>query len=91
MSRAGQVRERRLGAIALGHLDRIGLNLVVAIEIPHDYSRFVDEPRLPILLPEVPRQDLLDFFDSYTIAVIVPPQDGLFEIVGRGGGKQAAD
>jgi hypothetical protein len=56
-----------------------------------DYSRFVDEPRLAILLPQVPRQDLLAFLDSYTIAVIAPRQDGLFEIVARGGGKQAAD
>jgi hypothetical protein len=46
-----------------------------------DYSRFLDQPKLAILLPEVLRQDLLDFLDSYTIAVIVPRQEGLFEIV----------
>lgn len=46
-----------------------------------DYSRFVDQPKLAILVPELPRQDLLDFLDSNTIAVIAPRPDGLFDIV----------
>jgi len=37
------------------------------------------------------RQDLLDFLDSYSIAVIAPRQDGRFERVSRWDGRQAAD
>jgi hypothetical protein len=53
-----------------------------------DYSRFVDQPKLAVLLPEVPRQDLLDFVDRYAVTVIAPRSDGLFEMV-RHAGKAA--
>jgi len=56
-----------------------------------DYSRFVDQAKLAILLPEGPRQDLLDFLDSYSIAVIAPRQGGRFETVSRWDERQAAD
>jgi hypothetical protein len=56
-----------------------------------DYSRFVDQAKLAILLPEGPRQDLLDFLDRYSIAVIAPRQGGRFETVSRWDERQAAD
>jgi hypothetical protein len=46
-----------------------------------DYGRFIDQPKLAILLPELSRRDLLDFLDTNSIAVIAPRPDGLFDIV----------
>ena len=49
-----------------------------------DYSRFVDQPKLAVLLPEVPGgEDLLGLLHSHSIAVIAPTSDGLFEMIAQ--------
>ena len=46
-----------------------------------DYSRFVDKPKLAVLLPELPRQDLRNFLHSHSISVIAPHSNGAFEML----------
>jgi hypothetical protein len=46
-----------------------------------DYSRFVERSKLAVLLPEVPRRDLLEFLQSHSIAVIAPQADNGFALV----------
>ena len=46
-----------------------------------DYSRFVDHANLAVLLPEVPRRDLLGLLHSHSIAVIAPRSDSLFKVI----------
>ena len=46
-----------------------------------DYSRFVDRPKLAVLLPEVPRRDLLEFLRIHSIAVIAPQADSAFKLI----------
>jgi hypothetical protein len=49
-----------------------------------DYSRFVDHAKLAVLLPEVPRRDLLDLLHKHSIVVIAPQSDGHFEVTAEG-------
>jgi len=47
-----------------------------------DYRRFVDRPhKLAILLPEVPRPDLLEYLRSNSVIVIAPTNEGDLEVV----------
>jgi hypothetical protein len=50
-----------------------------------DYSHFVDQSKLAVLLPEVPRRDLLNFLHSHSIAVIAPRPDGVFDMTAHDG------
>jgi hypothetical protein len=58
-----------------------------------DYRRFVDQPhKLAVLLPEVPRPDLIEFLHSNSITIIAPTADSRFEVVvpARSARKQSA-
>ena len=47
-----------------------------------DYRRFVQNPNsLAVLLPEIPRPDLVGFLRSNSISVIVPREDGAIEML----------
>lgn len=71
--------ETKLVIEAKGTVTREAIRMAVGQLL--DYSRFVDRPKLAVLLPEVPRRDLLEFLHSHSIAVIAQHSDGDFEVV----------
>ncbi len=64
---------------AMGTVTREAIRMAVGQLL--DYSRFVDQPKLAVLLPEVPRPDLLTFLRNHSVAVIAPRSDGLFDVI----------
>jgi hypothetical protein len=70
--------ERKLVIEAKGTVTREVTRMAIGQLL--DYSRFVDQPKLAVLLPEVPRRDLLNFLHTHSIAVIAPRPDGVFEL-----------
>ena len=70
---------REIASEAKGTVTREAIRMAVGQLL--DYSRFVDQAKLAVLLPEVPREDLLSFLRNHSIAVIVPRSGGLFEMV----------
>ena len=52
-----------------------------------DYRRFVDRPNLAVLVPEMPRRDLLEYLRSNHISVIAQTDEGRFGTVEHAGQK----
>jgi len=75
--------ERKLVIEAKGTVTREAIRMAVGQLL--DYSRFVDQSKLAVLLPEVPRRDLLNFLHSHSIAVIAPRPDGVFDMTAHDG------
>ena len=71
--------ESKLLIEAKGTVTREAIRMAVG-QILH-YSRFVDRPRLAVLLPEIPRRDLLNLLHSHSIAVLAPRPDRVFEML----------
>lgn len=47
-----------------------------------DYRRFVDKPhKLAVLLPEIPRPDLIEYLRANSVTLIAPTADGRIEVV----------
>jgi hypothetical protein len=70
--------EAKLVIEAKGTVTREAIRMAVGQLL--DYSRFVDHAKLAVLLPQLPRRDLLSFLHRHSIAVIAPQSNGQFEV-----------
>ncbi len=69
---------------AKGSIDRNSIRMAIGQLL--DYRRFIDEAavKCAVLLPELPRQDLLQLLAYAGVLVYVPQQDGFILLDGHG-------
>jgi len=70
--------QTRLLIEAKGTVTRDAIRMAVGQLL--DYGRFVDQPhKLAVLLPEMPRRDLLEYLRSNSV-IVIAPKEGRFEV-----------